>query len=361
MPCYSPDVIHLETNKLTGERKTVKFFSHLSKDFPGYEFFDHANEITDYSDLPISREFIKIPCRKCAGCIESYSRDWAIRCMCEAEMYPDNWFITFTYDDVYLPRRPVVFKRTGEVFDPDQVYSDQGTLDPDDMTKFLKRLRKKFSGTKIRYFYCGEYGSTTKRPHYHGLFFNLPLKVEDLEILKITSNGDVLYTSKVIEDLWSDPETHNSYGFITIAPVNYQTCCYTARYVQKKLVRSTDYDDYYTENGQHPEFLRMSRMPGLGTEYFKLHGSDIYANDEMIFKGSKERVYPIKPPHFFDGLYGIENEEDLARIKARRSALAKLNNDLKNSQTTLSEAERLKIEERTKLKVFSALKRDGFE
>lgn len=42
---------------------------------------------------------IHIPCGQCIGCRLDRSRDWAIRCVCEADMYRKNCFVTLTYDE----------------------------------------------------------------------------------------------------------------------------------------------------------------------------------------------------------------------------------------------------------------------
>ncbi len=67
------------------------------------------------------------------------------------------------------------------------------------MQLFIKRLRKYFNNNKIKYFYCGEYGTQTLRPHYHMIVYNAPF--DDLVKLKVNFAGDILYTSKVLENL----------------------------------------------------------------------------------------------------------------------------------------------------------------
>lgn len=363
MPCFRPNIMFIKRNFCTNEVLEQRFINSKSSKFPGYEHFDRQNlifkELEDGS--PIKSEYVRIPCRtECVGCIESYAREWAVRCMCEAEYSDDNWFITLTYDDYHLPLDPVVFTRTGEIFDPLNAESFRddgspyGTLCPAHMTKFIKdlreRLRSKIGHTGCRFYYAGEYGGSTFRPHYHGLFFNLPLDPAGFHVYKVTKNGDVLYTHDLIADVWSR-------GFHTVAAVTPETCAYTARYVQKKLHR-TDYDSQYTDRGQLPEFSRMSRMPGLGQQYYLDHKDEIYKNDEIIFKGAKNKVSPIKPPHYFDGLYGIESEAEFLEIKERRKELSYYNTVNANRQTTLPEAERLKIQEQVKLNKFTVLKRD---
>ena len=77
----------------------------------------------------------QVPCGKCIGCRLEHSRSWAVRCVHEAYMYENNCFVTLTYDDEHLPL-------TGDGL---------ATLQRNDLTLFLKRLRKRYSH-KIRYF-----------------------------------------------------------------------------------------------------------------------------------------------------------------------------------------------------------------
>ena len=349
MSCYRPNIIFQEFNHSTKKWVTKKFHNSLSKDFQGYEYFDRQNEIFRSLDC-FDKRFLRTGCQECVGCVESDSKEWAIRCMMEAEKYESNWFITLTYDDHYLPQDPVVYTRTGEVFEPKE---DFGTLVPEDLKKFNHSLRDYFRNnppyhTGIRFFACGEYGGQTRRPHYHGIYFNLPLPLDDLTVLKVTSDGNVLYRSAILEKIWNK-------GFVTVANVNYQTCAYVARYVQKKIKVKSNYDSIYTELGQHPEFKRMSNQGGIGKDFYLAHKDEIYDLDEIIFKGSKQRVYPTKPPKYFDNLYGISNPKELEELKLKRRQIAEDNNKVKSMQSTLPEAERLKIEERDKLNKFTAL------
>lgn len=68
-----------------------------------------------YSDMPI-----KVPCGQCIGCRLERSRQWAIRCVHEAQQYNDNCFITLTYDDDHVPRdgslKKKIFRILSSVF-----------------------------------------------------------------------------------------------------------------------------------------------------------------------------------------------------------------------------------------------------
>lgn len=119
------------------------------------------------------------------------------------------WFVTLTYDDRHLP------------FD--------SKLKKDDVSLFIKKLRhyfeRKDKSVKIKYFVCGEYGSWHHRPHYHILFYGLPLR--DLDVYKM-SGGEFLFHSKLLKKIWGN-------GAVVIGRLCYQTAFYTARYTLKKI------------------------------------------------------------------------------------------------------------------------------
>ena len=64
------------------------------------------------------------------------------------------------------------------------------------------------------------------RPHYHALLFNHDFK--DKKLWKENANGDNLYTSEELAEVWS-------LGFCSLGAVTYQSAAYTARYIMKKI------------------------------------------------------------------------------------------------------------------------------
>ena len=101
----------------------------------------------------IYAEPMTVPCGQCTGCRSEYSRQWALRNMHEASLTPNNnSFITLTYNEKNLPQN--------------------NSLDKKAFPKFIRSLRQKNKGTKIRYYACGEYGDNFGRPHYHAILFN---------------------------------------------------------------------------------------------------------------------------------------------------------------------------------------------
>lgn len=100
----------------------------------------------------------QIPCGYCWACKLKKSAEWASRIMLECQESQYNYWLTLTYDDLHLP----IYERftDGEKFyENDGTWN--GTLEPEDVTRFINSLRKYYERkgiTNIRYFYCGEYG-----------------------------------------------------------------------------------------------------------------------------------------------------------------------------------------------------------
>lgn len=242
-----------------------------------------------YDDLPVD-----IPCGQCIGCRLERSRQWAMRCVMEAQMHRDNSFITLTYRDEDLPSDGSVSVRTAQLF--------------------MKRLRKAFPYEKIRFFLCGEYGTQNARPHYHALLFGL--RFADARVWS-RKHGSVLYRSSILERLWP-------YGFSTIGEVNFDSAAYCARYVLKK-VTGKDAREHYGE--RHPEFVTMSRRPGIGAEWYARYSSDVYPGDTVILRGGVK----MRPPKYFDRLFE-EQGGDLSGLKLKRAKAM----DTLSEDTTLS-------------------------
>ncbi len=237
-----------------------------------------------------------IPCGKCQGCKLDKAHDTANRCMLEAKQWKHNYFLTLTYDNDSLP------------------YTSTGypTLVPNDVSKFMKDLRMYYSHhfqhDNIRFYACGEYGDKTYRPHYHLIVFNLP--VDDLTYLKQNFNGHQLFTSQTLENIWKK-------GFVVIGNVTYESAGYTARYTMKKQTEKRD-SSFFEENGIAKEFVRMSRMPGIGRKYYDDNKEQIYKEDGFLITTDKGSRF-VRPPKYFDRLYEEENPTRLDLLKERRA------------------------------------------
>lgn len=233
---------------------------------------------------------LKLPCGKCIGCLRNRSREWAIRCVHESKLHQDNSFITLTYRPEDLP--------------------EGGSLNVADFQGFMKRLRRyaeynEKHKTKIRFMQCGEYGPKLQRPHHHALLFGYDF--HDKKLWKHNGRGQRIYTSETLERLWGK-------GFCTIGNVTQQSAEYVARYTLKK---------HYGENAKthygdkKPEYLTMSRKPGIGHGWYQKWKTDIYPKGILVFNAVKQM-----PPRYYDTLYKAENPEQIEQIKLDRKSRA---------------------------------------
>lgn len=250
-----------------------------------------------------------VPCGQCVGCRLKYSREWANRCMLELKYHEEAYFVTLTYDEEHVHRGYYADPDTGEAF-------ENLTLCPEDLQLFLKNLRRQQEyhfphAAQIRFFACGEYGSQTMRPHYHAIIFSLHL--EDLEPFGRSFDGFQYYRSQYLEKIWKN-------GFVGVSQVSWETCAYVARYVMKKAkgIGSSFYETYNLV----PEFVRMSRRPGIASQYFDDHKDEIYKYDE-IYLSSETKGLKFKPPKYYDEKYDIEYPEQMSLLRNERLKVAK--------------------------------------
>lgn len=262
------------------------------------------NSADGYIDMSL-----KVPCGQCIGCRLERSRQWAIRCLHEASLYSDNCFITLTYNNENLP--------------------SDGSLNKRHITLFLKRLRKRF-GEGIRYFQCGEYGSKFARPHHHAILFNFDFPDKKLWQAR---QGVILYRSAILEELWP-------YGFSTVGSVTFESAAYVARYITKKITGDRSAEHY---GGREPEYITMSRRPGIAREWFTKFYSDVYPADACVVRPG----LIARPPRYYDNLFDLYNPEIYGKIKAKRMKLAKL--------SVHNTAERLIAREQVQLSQFKKL------
>lgn len=220
---------------------------------------------------------VAVPCGKCLGCKLERSREWAVRCVHEAQMWRRNAFVTLTYNDKNVPR--------------------DGSLRPEDFVRFMKRLRLIRPG--VRFLQAGEYGKYG-RPHHHCLLFNCDF---DDKVFLSERKGGTLFRSPLLERLWP-------YGFSSTAEVTFESAAYVARYTLKKVGE-------VQEGGRRAPYMTMSRRPGIGAFWFNRFGrSDVLPRDMVITRGGAVS----KPPRFYDELRKRFDPEGYALAKSKRVA-----------------------------------------
>lgn len=271
MPCFHP---------LTAWKS-----ANLQEDFNA---LTKKHRLVFKADLGFPNTKTEIACGQCAGCRLDKARAWAIRCVHEASLHKENCFLTLTYNDNNLP--------------------DGGSLNVRDIQLFLKRLRKKCG--PFRFFQCGEYGELLNRPHHHILLFGLNFPDK---LLFRSGKENKLYSSATVSALWT-------YGFHSIGELTFDSACYCARYVLKKFTGDSK-DEYY--QGRKPEYITMSRRPGIATEWYNRYKSDIYNHDKCVVKGQ----FIARPPSFYDRMYEQENPDHFQQLKIQRAIRAKENPD----------------------------------
>jgi len=269
MTCYSPlsGYRATTTNAKTGKRSIV------------------FNTNDGFRDLPVT-----VACGQCIGCRLDRSAQWATRAVHELQLHERACFVTLTYADSALP--------------------PGGTLVREHLQLFMKRLRRRFP-QRIRFFSCGEYGETTKRPHYHAILYGVDF-TEDREPLS-RSDVHTLYRSQLLDDLWS-------HGHCSIGTVTFDSAAYVARYTVKKITGDAAEAHYLSVDlstgeiiNRTPEFIGMSLRPAIGADWYERFACDVYPRDEVALSGRL-----VKPPKFYDKQLEKEDPDTLRKLKIAR-------------------------------------------
>lgn len=337
MQCVTPMVrIYSDVQKV-GDEKVWQKIVPRSTVFENMQ--SNENYLTRIQDrnLKLQEEgsplrFQLIPCKHCWACKLNYSKDWATRLTWECKRHEHRYFITLTYDEENLPLYGAMryVDKDGYEYEFENDGTWTGSLRPEDVTRFIKRLRKKYTKDDgkprdIKYFYAGEYGETGLRPHYHMILFGVPLDITKFYDFHIDWNHKLHWKSKELDELWGK-------GIIDIAEVEWSSCAYVARYCMKKINNDNDPLEY-AKLGKLKEFVRMSRRPGIGVRYFDENKQHIYENDEVIITSLKDKVSVIKPPKAFDQRFKNEFPEQWEKIRESRAAAAERSRQLEKELT----------------------------
>lgn len=215
--------------------------------------------------VPIGNGLL-VPCGKCYYCRMQKRTAWVFRMVQELKINPNCAFVTFTYNDdniKYLRKRfdrykfKKWYKLLGKNF-------ESATLDKQDSTDLIKACQHKIKqmfGKRalVRYYITGEYGDTTDRPHFHGVFW-FPGKVDYDEFFK---------------SVWQ-------YGNIDIQEVTPANINYISKH-QMKDCKGNLYQQKFA-----PIFSTMTRYNGgLGSSF--LADENIY----NFYSESRENKYVI--------------------------------------------------------------------
>jgi len=216
-------------------------------------FYDDGKTLC-WSPKKYSKQYptFQIPCGKCLSCRLEYARQWAVRCVHEAQMHEQNSFITLTYNEENLKSDKLIYE---------------------DFQKFMKRLRFAYPNQEIGVFVTGEYGEKRKRPHWHALLFNW--RPKDLKPKYTTERGDQVYDSESLGRLWG-------LGISECGSVTFESAGYCARYASKKLVHGND------GNHDFDPISRKSSKHAIGKKWIeKYWNTDCFNQGFILVNGSK--------------------------------------------------------------------------
>lgn len=136
---------------------------------------------------------------------------WTLRLLLEKSEHTLSDFVTLTYDQEHCPDR----------------------LSQQDFKLFIKRLRNA-TQSSVRYFCCGEYGGSTKRPHWHVLVFGVRFRQR----------------GRFLTKLWP-------FGHVYCGEIAAGSAQYVCRYTLKSMAMERDHEVY------------MSRRPGIGMDVLR--------------------------------------------------------------------------------------------
>lgn len=209
---------------------------------------------------------LKLPCGKCPECQKDYYTMWATRGSRELMQWDSSLFVTLTYDEEHLP--------------------ENNSLNKKHVQDFIKRLKKQFHSCKanpIRQIYCGEYGTKTKRPHYHAILFNcdFPDKKQHYK----SAQGHQVYTSALLTSLWG-------LGIAEFGFAEPGSIAYLFKYILKKKSRKEKTEPLIIEREgityevEH-EFIEASRNPGIGAW---MRDSDSIKKGYLTINGVRKKL-----------------------------------------------------------------------
>ena len=206
-------------------------------------------------------------------------------------MHDRNSFLTLTYDEKHLPK--------------------DRSLNVEHWKLFAKRLRKSYG--PFRFLHCGEYGDENGRPHYHAAIFGHDFMAESIPF-KDTEQGEHLYTNPILDKIWGK-------GLAVFGELTFASAAYVARYIMKKITGEAaewHYQEIDPITGEtwnvKPEYITMSRKPGIGKTWIDKYMDEVYPDDSVIVNGK-----PSRPPKYYDQQLEQHNATAYRELKKQRS------------------------------------------
>lgn len=263
-----------------------------------------------------------VPCGKCLPCQKKRRSDWSFRLEQEFLDSDSAFFITLTYNDIFVPR----------------THEGYLTLQKKELQKYIKRLRAdhvkyvsqelkipknevKNVSKPVRYYAVGEYGTQTRRPHYHMLLFNYD----------IANLQPITYQ-------WKDTNTGKPLGHIDIGTVTSSSINYVTKYMFKP---------FSIKDKRQKPFSMMSKKPIIGHTYLVKNGihhietedltvRDTQGNVKRLPKAFLQRLFTNKEDRLKVSLNSYQEHKDNKLKEFNRILEAKYNNDVSKYMASIS-------------------------
>lgn len=216
-----------------------------------------------------------VPCGKCPECRRERINSWVFRLTQQERLHDTALFVTLTYATPPLTEKRFM------------------TLDKTHVQNFFKRLRFNTGRKGIKYYASGEYGSDTKRPHYHAIIFDA--------------------TEKEIEVAWG-------YGYCHFGTVTPESIAYCAKYIDKpSQIPVFDGDD------RLKEFSLMSKKMGANylTDAVIRYHKDGMRNYLPLPGGFKSKL----PRYYRDKIFN-DFEKKVFNAKNQKRSVEQFNKDV---------------------------------
>ncbi len=178
----------------------------------------------------IRKELMILPCGKCKYCLQVKQSKNAKLVDVEFKRNRYNYLLTITFNDEHIDILDVKSNYWNYSKVAKSNISNLSKIKINNIIKNIKNKLNRFYGEKIKlnYILCGEYGSTTKRAHYH-IFIMMNKPIPKLEKENVSGNH---YKSKLIES--------KQFGLYDIEPILNEQAGSVSKYITKYISKQEE-------------------------------------------------------------------------------------------------------------------------
>lgn len=283
-------------------------------------------KVSIYNGIKGRYEVRDVPCGKCYHCKITRINEWVTRMVIQSNYSKYVYFGTLTYSSRNATQYTYECLPIKSNFNKQNRWCDTPMiLRKDHVQKFFKRLRKN-TGIKLQYAYCGEYGSTYSRPHYHYIIWcNQPIKQSDIykawrapsvknpnrtNIIgrvdhvdiknaprQIAKNGDVTsvykYVCKYIQK--------SDFNFNELKNIKQHEKAYHYWFKNQTLlcikhdeyIKKYDVKDYYDYQEMCRPFFHCSKKPAIGYQYLQDYIGEFQKCNFKLFGLQGKYIFPL--------------------------------------------------------------------